>query len=88
MPYPLTPQHPRTHNPCHARTTPPPHHPTQQMHKSHFRMVIDYGRYIYRFSAIGYSAIQLYENPWVVRAVATAVWASGKLAWGALGMLL
>jgi hypothetical protein len=36
----------------------------QQLHQSRWKLLLDYGRYLYRWSAIGYSAFQLYENPW------------------------
>jgi hypothetical protein len=56
----------------------------QEIRKSKFRLVWDWGRWLYRWSAIGYSAVSLYDNPWLVRAVVSAIWAASKFAFGHL----
>jgi hypothetical protein len=47
-------------------------------------VVLDWGRWLYRCCAVSYSALQLYEHPWLVRAVVSAIWTSSKLAMGIL----
>lgn len=44
----------------------------------------DWGRYLYRWSAMAYSMVRLYDNPWLVRVVVSAIWASSKMAFGLL----
>lgn len=52
--------------------------------RSRYRVVWDWGRRLYRWGAISYSALQLYEHPWVVRALLCAIWTSSKMAMGLL----
>lgn len=52
------------------------------MRRSRYRVVWDWGRWLYRGAAVSYSALQLYEHPWLVRALVTALWTSGRLALG------
>jgi hypothetical protein len=42
-------------------------------------MVWSWGRLLYRSAAISFSALQLYSNPWLLRAVLSALWASSRL---------
>jgi hypothetical protein len=56
----------------------------QAIRRSRYRVIWDWGRWLYRWGAVSYSALQLYEHPWVVRAVVTAVWASSRMALGFL----
>lgn len=50
------------------------------MRRSSFRQALAWGRRAYRLTAIGYSAIQVYQNPWLVQAVLTALWSFSKLS--------
>jgi hypothetical protein len=52
--------------------------------RSRYRVIWDWGRSLYRWGAVSYSALQLYEHPWLVRAVVCGVWASSKMAFGVL----
>ena len=49
------------------------------MKKSKFRQLLAWGRYIYRGVAFAYSALMIYENPWLVRAVVTALWSASAV---------
>eukprot|EP00775_Hariotina_reticulata_P013853 gene13853-13975_t len=49
-----------------------------------YRVIWDWGRWLYRATTVSYGALQLYEHPWVVRAVVAAVWTSSKMALGFL----
>jgi hypothetical protein len=57
---------------------------TQAIRRSRYRAIWDWGRCLYRWGAVSYSALQLYEHPWLVRAVVAGVWASSKMAFGVL----
>lgn len=59
-------------------------HVLQSIRRSRYRVVWDWGRRLYRWGAISYSALQLYEHPWVVRALLCAIWTSSKMAMGLL----
>eukprot|EP00892_Ulva_mutabilis_P004751 jgi/Ulvmu1/2648/UM014_0100.1 len=48
----------------------------KEMKKSRFRQLLVWGKYIYRGAAFAYSALMVYENPWLVRAVMTAMWSA------------
>lgn len=56
----------------------------QAIRRSRYRVIWDWGRCFYRWGAVSYSALQLYEHPWLVRAVVAGVWASSKMAFGVL----
>lgn len=56
----------------------------QAIRRSRYRVIWDWGRCLYRWGAVSYSALQLYEHPWLVRAVVAGVWASSKMACGVL----
>jgi hypothetical protein len=58
--------------------------PLQAIRRRRYRVVLDWGRWLYRCCAVSYSALQLYEHPWLVRAVVSAIWTSSKLAMGIL----
>ncbi|KAF8057106.1 osbI [Scenedesmus sp. PABB004] len=49
-----------------------------------YRVILDWGTWAYRCSAVSYSALQLYSHPWLVRAVVAAIWTSSKMALGFL----
>jgi hypothetical protein len=56
----------------------------QSIRRRRYRVIWDWGRCFYRWGAVSYSALQLYEHPWLVRAVVAGVWASSKMAFGVL----
>lgn len=49
-----------------------------------FKQVWEWGRRVYRWSALGYSALQMYQNPWLIQAVLTALWTFSRLSIKAL----
>ena len=57
----------------------------QDLRKGNVRKFWEWGRCSYRCIAFSYGAFSVYENPWLVRAVVTALWTAGKVM---LGMLL
>ena len=57
----------------------------QDLRKGHVRRFWEWGRCAYRCIAFSYGAFSVYENPWLVRAVVTALWTAGKVM---LGMLI
>lgn len=54
------------------------------LRRSKWRMVWSWGRLIYRSAAVSFSALQLYNNPWLLRAVLSALWASSRLLYAQL----
>eukprot|EP00878_Enallax_costatus_P001384 GHUV01001534.1.p1 GENE.GHUV01001534.1~~GHUV01001534.1.p1 ORF type:complete len:271 (+),score=94.73 GHUV01001534.1:308-1120(+) len=52
--------------------------------RSRYKVVWDWGRTLYKWGAVSYSALQLYEHPWLVRALLCAIWTSSKMALGIL----
>jgi hypothetical protein len=42
-------------------------------------MVWGWGKVLYRTAAVSFSALQLYNNPWLLRAVLSALWSSSRL---------
>uniref|UniRef100_A0A7S3QKI0 Uncharacterized protein n=1 Tax=Dunaliella tertiolecta TaxID=3047 RepID=A0A7S3QKI0_DUNTE len=51
----------------------------QGLKQTRFKQMCTYGRSAYRWSALTYSALQMYQNPWLIRAVITTIWAFSKL---------
>jgi len=51
----------------------------QILRRSRWRLVWSWGRLLYRSAAVSFSALQLYQNPWLLRAVLSALWASSRL---------
>ncbi|KAF5836099.1 hypothetical protein DUNSADRAFT_6470 [Dunaliella salina] len=51
----------------------------QGLKQTRFKQLCTYGRSAYRWSALTYSALQMYQNPWLIRAVITTIWAFSKL---------
>eukprot|EP00955_Chlamydomonas_euryale_P064353 358951-Chlamydomonas_euryale.AAC.10 len=45
----------------------------QGMKQSRFRQACRAGTYAYRWTALGYSAFQMYSNPWIMQAIVTAI---------------
>lgn len=71
LPLPPSPSLP----PCthtHART--------QSLRRSKVKRLCEWGRYVYRWSAFTYSAVQMYQNPWLIQALLTALWTFSKVA--------
>lgn len=56
--------------------------------RSKFKLVWDWGRWLYRWSAFSYGCISLYDNPWLVRALLGAIWTAAKAARFALGAVI
>lgn len=56
----------------------------QDLKKTRFRQVLQWGRYAYRGATFAYSAFMVYENPWLVQAVVTALWSAGTVVVAAL----
>lgn len=51
----------------------------QDLKKTKFRQVLQWGRYAYRGATMTYSAFMVYQNPWLVRAVVSALWSAGTV---------
>ena len=45
-----------------------------ELHKSRVRRLWDWGKTLYRYSAVGYGAFGIYTNPWLARAALQALW--------------
>lgn len=52
----------------------------RSLKRSKFKAMCAWGRSIYRWSALSYSALQMYQNPWLIQAVVTAIWTFGRLS--------
>eukprot|EP00879_Flechtneria_rotunda_P012376 GHRR01012924.1.p1 GENE.GHRR01012924.1~~GHRR01012924.1.p1 ORF type:complete len:265 (+),score=82.12 GHRR01012924.1:518-1312(+) len=59
-------------------------HTFTAIRRSRYRVIWDWGRWLYRWGGVSYSALQLYEHPWVVRALVAAIWTSSKMTLGLL----
>jgi len=51
----------------------------QGMKQSRFRQLCRAGTYAYRWTAIGYSAFQMYSNPWIMQAIVSAIIAFSRM---------
>lgn len=49
------------------------------MKQSRFKRVCTAGRHAYRWSALGYSAFQMYSNPWICQAIIQALWTFSRM---------
>jgi hypothetical protein len=49
------------------------------MKRSKLSQVLAWGKYAYRGAAFTYSAFAVYQNPWLVRAVLSAMWTAGTV---------
>lgn len=49
------------------------------LRRSRWRLVWGWGKVLYRSAAVSFSALQLYNNPWLLRAVLSALWTSSRL---------
>ena len=56
----------------------------QGLKASKFKQLCSWGRHVYRWSAMSYSCLQLYQNPWLVQAVLTAIWTFSRVSMKAL----
>ena len=54
-----------------------------ELHKSRVRRLWDWGKTLYRYSAVGYGAFGIYTNPWLARAALQALWTGSKVVMGA-----
>ncbi|MEW5303663.1 MAG: hypothetical protein WDW36_006334 [Sanguina aurantia] len=50
----------------------------QGLRKTRFKQLCSWGRFVYRWTAMSYSALQMFQNPWLVQAVLTALWACSR----------
>jgi len=48
--------------------------------QSRFKQLCAIGRHVYRWSALTYSALQMYQNPWLIQAILTAIWTFSRLS--------
>ncbi|KAG2502250.1 hypothetical protein HYH03_000736 [Edaphochlamys debaryana] len=48
--------------------------------RNRFQRACSWGRRIYRWSMTTYSAVQFYQNPWLMRALVTALWATSRVS--------
>ncbi|EFJ53240.1 hypothetical protein VOLCADRAFT_115817 [Volvox carteri f. nagariensis] len=48
--------------------------------RSRFQRVCTWGRRMYRWSTYTYSAVQMYQNPWLMRALLAALWAASRVS--------
>lgn len=51
----------------------------QGMKQSRFKQICRAGHHAYRWTALGYSAFQMYSNPWICQAILQALWAFSRL---------
>jgi hypothetical protein len=51
----------------------------QEVKQSKLRTVLTWGKYAYRGAAFAYSTFTVYQNPWLIRAVLSAVWSAGTV---------
>lgn len=64
---------------CHAFTSVLPCCAAQSMKQSKFRRLCTLGTKAYRWTTLSYSALQVYQNPWLVQAVLTALWTFSRI---------
>jgi hypothetical protein len=60
------------HEDKHERTA-------QEMKRSNLSNLLTWGKYAYRSAAFAYSAFAVYENPWLIRAVLSAMWSASAV---------
>eukprot|EP01025_Chloroclados_australasicus_P069797 TRINITY_DN9905_c0_g1_i1.p3 TRINITY_DN9905_c0_g1~~TRINITY_DN9905_c0_g1_i1.p3 ORF type:complete len:153 (-),score=12.23 TRINITY_DN9905_c0_g1_i1:286-744(-) len=53
----------------------------QELKRSKMKQMLLWGKYAYRGAAFAYSALCVYENPWLVRAIVSATWSAGHVLW-------
>lgn len=56
----------------------------QELRKSKMQQLWGWGRAIYRCVSFSYGAFTVYENPWLVRALLTAMWTASRVMFGLL----
>lgn len=52
----------------------------QSLKRSRFQKACSFGRRVYRWTTYTYSAVQVYQNPWLMRALLTALWATSRVS--------
>ena len=52
----------------------------QSMKQSKFKQACTVGRYAYRFTALSYSAFQMYTNPWIIQAIIRTLFTLSKMS--------
>jgi len=60
-------------------------HAFKELRKSRTQQLWTWGKAIYRCVSFSYGAFTVYENPWLVRAILTAMWTASRVM---LGLLL
>ncbi len=53
-----------------------------EVRRGRARRLWDYGRGVHRWGVWAYSAVSVYENPWLIKAVGLAFWTAGRVAVG------
>ncbi|PNH03918.1 hypothetical protein TSOC_009956 [Tetrabaena socialis] len=48
--------------------------------RSRFRQALSWGGFVYRWTAYTASVLQMYQNPWLMRALLTALWATSRVS--------
>ena len=62
----------------------PAAHSVQELRQGRIKRLWAWGRCLYRCLAFSYGAFSVYEHPWIVRALLTAVWTASRLLIGLL----
>lgn len=52
----------------------------RSLKRSRFQKACSFGRRVYRWTTYTYSAVQVYQNPWLMRALLTALWATSRVS--------
>ncbi|KAG2439665.1 hypothetical protein HXX76_005015 [Chlamydomonas incerta] len=52
----------------------------RNLKRSRFQRMCAWGRSVYCWSTYTYSAVQMYQNPWLMRALITALWAASRVS--------
>ncbi|KAG2432350.1 hypothetical protein HYH02_012924 [Chlamydomonas schloesseri] len=52
----------------------------RNLKRSRFQRMCAWGRRVYCWSTYTYSAVQMYQNPWLMRALITALWAASRVS--------
>lgn len=52
--------------------------------QSRFKRMCTFGRHAYRWTTLTYSALQMYQNPWLIQMLVTALWTFSRVGVRAL----
>ncbi|GFH21751.1 uncharacterized protein HaLaN_19114, partial [Haematococcus lacustris] len=52
----------------------------QGLKQSRFKQMVSYAKSTYRWTALCYSAMQMWQNPWVVQCILTAFWTFSRMS--------